>query len=142
MLRRQLLGATGLMLIGIEPIFATPQSLAAAIKAKYGDRKIVTGKIKLDIPRIAENGFVVPVTIDVESPMTAQDFVQGIALFSEMNPLPEIVEFQLGPHNGRARVSTRIRLASTQHVIAIAEMNDSTLWSMAVAVEVSSSGCG
>ena len=130
------------MLIGIKPIFATPQSLAAVIKAKYGDRKIAIGKVKLDIPRIAENGFVVPVTIAVESPMTMQNFVKGIALFSETNPLPEIVEFQLGPHNGRARVSTKIRLASTQQVIAIAEMNDGSLWSTAVAVEVSTSGCG
>ena len=130
------------MLIGIKPIFATPQSLAAAIKTKYGDRKIAIGKVKLDIPRIAENGFVVPVTIAVESPMTVRDFVKGIALFSETNPLPEIVEFQLAPHNGRARVSTRIRLASTQQVIAIAEMNDGSLWSTAVAVEVSTSGCG
>ena len=130
------------MLIGIRPIFATPLSLAAAIKAKYGERPITTGKVKLDIPRIAENGFVVPVTIDVESPMNGRDYVKGIALFSEANPLPEIIEFQLGPHNGRARVSTRIRLASTQQVIAIAEMNDGTLWSMAVAVDVSTSGCG
>lgn len=102
------------MLIGIKPSFATPQSLAAAIKVKYGERKIGAGKVKLDIPRIAENGFVVSVTVDVESPMTAQDFVKGIALFCETNPLPEIIEFHLGPHNGRARVSTRIRLASTQ----------------------------
>ena len=130
------------MLVGVRPSFATPLSLAAAIKAKYGERPIATGKVKLDIPRIAENGFVVPVTIDVESPMTAQDYVKGIALFSETNPLPEIVEFQLGPHNGRARVSTRVRLASTQQAIAIAEMNDGSLWSAAMAVEVSTSGCG
>ena len=123
-------------------VFATPENLAAAIKRAFGDRRIQPGRVKIEIPQIAENGNVVPVTILVESPMTADDFVKRIHLFSEHNPLPDMVEFELGPHNGKARVSTRVRLAKSQNVLAVATLNDDTLWSAQAIVEVTVSGCG
>jgi sulfur-oxidizing protein SoxY len=142
--RRRLLQASGAaaILLRLRPASATPEDLAAAIKRAFGERRIQRGRVKIDIPQIAENGNVVPVTIEVESPMTPDDYVKRIHLFSEHNPLPDIVEFELGPHNGKARVSTRIRLAKSQNVLAVATLNDDTLWSTQAIVEVTVSGCG
>ena len=142
--RRRLLQAGGatFVLLRVNPVAATPENMAAAIKRAYGNRRITPGRVKIDIPQIAENGNVVPITIAVDSPMTADDHVKKIQLFSEHNPLPDIVEFELGPHNGKARVSTRIRLAKSQIVLAVATLNDDTLWSAQAIVEVTVSGCG
>lgn len=141
--RRRVLQAGGaVLLLSQWPAMATPENLAAALKRAYGERRIQPGRVKIDIPQIAENGNVVPVTIEVESPMTADDYVRRIQLFSEHNPLPDIVEFELGPHNGKARVSTRIRLAKSQNVLAVARLNDDTLWSVKALIEVTLSGCG
>ena len=74
--------------------------------------------------------------------MTADDFVKRLQLFSEHNPLPQIIDFELGPHNGKARISTRIRLAKSQIVVAVATLNDDTLWSAQAQIEVTISGCG
>jgi sulfur-oxidizing protein SoxY len=142
--RRRLLQAGGaaLVLLHVRPALATPENMAAAVKHAYGNRRIMPGRVKIDIPQIAENGNVVPITIAVDSPMTPDDHVKQIHLFSEHNPLPDIVEFELGPHNGKARVSTRIRLAKSQNVLVIAALNDDTLWSAQAIVEVTVSGCG
>ncbi len=142
--RRRLLQASGaaLILLNVRPVFATPEDLAAAIKREFGGRRIQPGRVKIEIPQIAENGNVVPVVIEVESPMTADDYVKRIHLFSEHNPLPDMVEFEFGPHNGKARVSTRVRLAKSQTVLAVATLNDDTLWSAQAIVEVTVSGCG
>lgn len=142
--RRRLLltGGAAIVLLHVTPVAATPENMAAAIKRTYGDRRIMPGRVKIDIPQIAENGNVVPITIAVDSPMSTDDYVKTIHLFSEHNPLPDIVEFELGPHNGKARVSTRIRLAKSQIVLAVATLNDATLWSAQAIVEVTVSGCG
>ncbi len=142
--RRRLLKATGAawVLLQVRPAIATPENLAAAIKRAFNGRRIQPGRVKIEIPQIAENGNVVPVAIEVESPMTADDYVKRIHLFSEHNPLPDMVEFELGPHNGKARVSTRVRLAKSQNVLAVATLNDDTLWSAQAVVEVTVSGCG
>ena len=126
----------------IAPARATPVEMAAAMRAIFGDVPIRSDRVRIEIPQIAENGNVVPITVTVESPMTPADHVQSIYLFAEENPLPHIVEMVLGPHNGRARVSTRIRLALSQHVVAIAKLSDGSLWSAAAEVEVTSAGCG
>ena len=133
--------AAGACLLVVRPVAATPETLAAALRETFGDRPITPGRIKLEIPRLAENGNIVPVAIAVDSPMTEQDHVKSIHLFAERNPLPRILEVELGPHNGRARVATRIRLAVSQQVLAVATMSDGTLWSTAADVEVTVGGC-
>lgn len=144
--RRRWLKATAagmaLSLIPWRGALATPEEMAAAVRSAFGERTIREGRVLLELPKLAENGNVVPVTVTVESPMTEQDHVVGISLFSEKNPLPNIVEIRLGPHNGRARVATRIRLAETQKVLAVAEMNDGSLWSAGVEVVTTLTGCG
>ncbi len=142
--RRRLLQASGaaFVLLQCRPVVATPENMSAAIHRAYGNRRIMAGRVTIEIPQIAENGNVVPISIQVVSPMSADDYVKKIRLFSEHNPLPDIVEFDLGPHNGKARVSTRIRLAKSQIVLAVATLNDDTLWSAQAIVEVTISGCG
>lgn len=133
--------AAGACFLITRPAFATPDELTAALRETFGDRKIRPGKVKLELPRLAENGNVVPTTVSVDSPMTEQDYVRAIHIFSEKNPLPRILEMRLSPHNGRAVVSARIRMATTQQVLAVAEMSDGTLWSAAVDIDVTVSSC-
>jgi sulfur-oxidizing protein SoxY len=97
--------------------------------------------VTLDIAPLIDNGNVVPVAIGVDSPMTAADHVQRIALFTELNPLPEVAVFHLGPRNGVARVATRMRLATTQTLTALAVMNDGSVWQRQVDVIVTLAAC-
>lgn len=99
------------------------------------------GRVKLEIPRLAENGNIVPTLISVESPMTEQDYVRSIHIFAEKNPQPRVLEMRLGPWNGKAVVSARIRMAQTQQVLAVAEMSDGSLWSVAADIDVTVSSC-
>jgi sulfur-oxidizing protein SoxY len=142
--RRRLLRALGAsaVLLAVRPALGTPEELLAVLRDTFGDRSIRTGRVTLELPRLAENSSVVPVLINVDSPMTEQDYVKSIRLFAEKNPLPAVLSVELGPHNGRAAISSRIRLATTQRVLAVAEMNDGSLWSAAYEVEVTVSGCG
>ncbi len=123
-------------------VSATPEDLERVLRETFGERTIRPGKVTLDLPVLAENGFVVPVTVSVDSPMTPQDHVTAIHLFAEKNPLPHVLEVRLGPHNGKALVSTRIRLADSQKVTAIAATNDGSLWSAFKEIEVTTGGCG
>jgi len=126
----------------VRPAVATPEELAAALRETFGDRPIQRGKVKLDLPRLAESGNVVPVTVTVDSPMTERDHVRSLHLFAEKNNLPRILEVNLGPQNGKAVVSSRIRLAITQQVLAVAVLSDDSLWSAAAEIEVTVSSCG
>jgi sulfur-oxidizing protein SoxY len=126
----------------VRPAGATPENLAAALRETFGDRRIQAGRVKLELPALAENGSVVPVVVSVDSPMTGQDYVKSIYLFAEKNPLPRMLEVQLGPYNGRASVSSRVRLATSQQVLAVAVLSDDTLWSAAANVEVTTAACG
>lgn len=134
------IGAGAALLI-VRPAAATPEDLAGALRELFGERVIKPGKVSLQVPRLAENGFVVPVTISVDSPMTAGDHVKRIHLFAEQNPLPRVLDVELGPHNGVARVATRIRVAISQQLLAVAVMSDDSVWSAAVDVEVTVGGC-
>jgi sulfur-oxidizing protein SoxY len=141
--RRRALHAigAGACFLVVRPAAATPEELAAALRETFGERSIVAGKVKLEIPRLAENGSIVPVTVSVDCTMTEQDYVKSIHLFAQRNPLPRILDVELGPYNGRARIATRIRLAVSQQVLAVAVMGDGALWSTAADVEVTVGGC-
>jgi sulfur-oxidizing protein SoxY len=134
--------AAGACLLLLRPATATPEQLAAALRETFGERGIVRGRVKLALPVLAESGNVVPVTVSVDSPMTPDDHVSAVHLFAERNHLPRIVEMRLGPWNGKAVVKSRIRLAESQQVLAVAEMNDGSLFSAAADVEVTFSSCG
>jgi sulfur-oxidizing protein SoxY len=95
----------------------------------------------VDTPRLADNGHSVPLTLSVESPMTAADHVRSITLLSERNPRPLMATFYLSPKSGRAEVATRVRLNGTQRVLAIAQLSDGSFWSGTADVEVTESAC-
>ncbi|MEO8158941.1 MAG: thiosulfate oxidation carrier protein SoxY [Betaproteobacteria bacterium] len=142
--RRRALGAllAGASLLVVRPATATPEEMATLLREAFGDRLIFRRRVTLAMPRLAENGSVVPVTVSVDSPMTPQNHVRAIHLFAPENHLPKMLEFQLGPYNGKAVVSSRVRLARSQQITAVAVMSDDTLWSAAVDVEVVTSECG
>jgi sulfur-oxidizing protein SoxY len=146
--RRRFLGlAGGAAVLGAAPMVtirsaeATPASLAAAIRTVTGAAVVRTGKVKLDIPPLVENGNTVPMTVSVSSPMTPDDYVKSIHVFNEKNPQPNIGNFYLGPRAGRAQISTRIRLADSQKITAIARLSDDTFWSTSVDVVVTLAAC-
>jgi sulfur-oxidizing protein SoxY len=143
--RRDLLlrsgAAADALLLAVHVAEATPQSLQAAIRNVAGNADIGKGKVKLDIPPLVENGNTVPMSVSVESPMTATDYVKTIYVFNEKNPQPNVVAIHLGPHAGKADVSVRIRLADSQRVVAIAELSDGSFWSTTANVIVTVAAC-
>ena len=112
-----------------------------ALRKVVGDAQVRRGRVKLQLPPLIDNGNSVPLSVAVESPMTAADHVKAIHVFTQRNPLPEVVSVHLGPRAGRAGVSTRVRLADTQTVVAIAELSDGTFWSDSAEVVVTLSAC-
>jgi sulfur-oxidizing protein SoxY len=112
-----------------------------ALRKIVGSAPIRRGRVKLDLPPLIDNGNAVPMTVTVDSPMTAADYVKAIHVVTEKNPQPYVVSAYLGPRAGRAGVSTRVRIADTQTVTAIAELSDGTFWSGTADVVVTLSAC-
>jgi sulfur-oxidizing protein SoxY len=120
---------------------ADPKEAQEAIAKLIGNAKVNKGKVTLDLPQLVENGNTVSMSVKVDSPMTDQEYVKAIHVFTEKNPQPYVVTCHLGPRAGRAQVATRIRLADSQTVTAIAEMNDGSFWSQEVNVIVTLAAC-
>ncbi len=120
---------------------ATPSAMTAAIRAFLGEAQARPGRVKLDIPPLVENGNSVPLAVTVESLMTPANHVRRIAVFNEKNPQPNVTTFHLTPRSGRAHVTTRIRLADSQAIVAIAELSDGTFWSAQADVIVTLAAC-
>jgi sulfur-oxidizing protein SoxY len=144
--RREILQAAaalagGGVLLSIRPATATPEMMKDAVRAVIGEAPVKRGKVKLDLPPLVENGNSVPCTVAVESPMTAADHVKAIHIFNEKNPQPNVISVKLGPRAGRASFSTRIRLADSQTVTAIAELSDGSFWSDDIDVIVTLAAC-
>ena len=106
-----------------------------------GAALVRTGRVTLDVPPLVENGNTVPMTVRVSSPMTPEDHVKSIHVFNEKNPQPNIGNFHLGPRAGRAEIATRIRLADSQKIVAIARLSDDSFWSASVDVIVTLAAC-
>ena len=117
------------------------QALDEAIRKVVGNAQVRHGKVKLDLPPLIDNGNTVPLSVEVDSPMTAADHVKAIHVFTEKNPQPYVLSAHLGPRSGRARITTRARIADTGVVTAIAQMSDGSFWSDSVKVIVTLSAC-
>jgi sulfur-oxidizing protein SoxY len=147
--RRRFLGLAGStaaigafpMLISVREVEATPEMMTTAIRALTGGATVQTGKVKLDIPPLVENGNSVPMTVTVTSPMTSTDYVKSIHVFNEKNPQPNLGNFYLKPSAGHAQVATRVRLADSQKIVAIAKLSDGSLWSVTAEVVVTLAAC-
>lgn len=111
------------------------------VRMQLGGRTPTKARVVVDMPAFAENGNSVPLLVNVDSPMSATSYVKNLTVYSERNPRPIIATFDLSPENGRAQIDTRIRLAGTQNLIAMAEMNDGSLWWGSTHVVVTISAC-
>ena len=136
-----LAGLAAVPLLPFRAARAQADPFAALLKQVTGGATARPGRVKVDTPRLADNGHSVPLTVSVESPMTAADHVRSITLLSERNPRPLMATFYLGPKAGRAEVATRVRLNGTQRVLAVAQISDGTYWSGTAEVEVTESAC-
>jgi sulfur-oxidizing protein SoxY len=136
------LGAAG-ALIMMRPgaAWSTPETVQEAIRERIGERQPQPGGMTLILPKVAETGNSVPLTVTVDSPMTPEEHVLRIHVFVPGNPLPVAATYHLGRRTGKAEVSTRIRLARTQVVLALAEMNDDSVRSATASVVVTLGAC-
>jgi sulfur-oxidizing protein SoxY len=134
-------GAGLASLVVVRRAAATPEAMREAIRTVAGSARVSPGRVTLELPPLVENGNVVPLTISVESPMTEADHVRAMHVFTERNPQPDVLSVRLGPRAGRARVATRVRLANTQSVVAIAELSDGSWWSASADVVVTLAAC-
>jgi sulfur-oxidizing protein SoxY len=121
---------------------AAANDVDSAMSKIAGGKKIQAGKITLELPQIAENGNTVPVGFTVESPMTDDDYVKTVHLFSDKNPRHEVASFHFSPASGKASASTRMRMIKTQNVIVVAEMSNGSVYSGKKEVKVTIGGCG
>lgn len=133
------LGAAGAL--AAPPALAQAEELPAAIAAYTGGAPVTPGKVKLEIEKIVDNGNAVPVKVRVDSPMTAAAHVTAIAIFNERNPQRDVARFTLGARAGKAEVATRIRLATSQKLVAVARLSDGSYWSDTVSVVVALAAC-
>ncbi len=145
--RRKMLGSTlGVAVAGLlggtSIAHAAPEDVAARIKELAGEAEVKSGAITLNSPEIAENGNSVPISVSVESPMTDDDYVESVVILAEGNPLPSVATFNFSPASGEAVASTRMRLAKTQNVVAIAKMSNGAVFSDTREVKVTIGGCG
>jgi sulfur-oxidizing protein SoxY len=124
------------------PARAAKNDAEDLIKKFAAGKEPQVGKVKLDLPQIAENGNTVPMTVIVDSPMTAQSYVSEVMVIADGNPRAAVVTFHFSPETGVAEANTRIRLAETQNVIALAKMNDGSVYKASQEVKVTIGGCG
>ena len=116
-------------------------ALAEAVRKTTGGAEVRPGRVQLEVAPLIDNGNVVPLAVEVESPMTQADHVTAIHVFTEKNPQPYVITARLGPRAGRARISTRARIADSGQVLALVQMSDGSFWSDGVDVVVTLSAC-
>jgi sulfur-oxidizing protein SoxY len=139
------LGASGtaLTLMGWgESAFAAAKEAAEQIAKFTGGKAAEKGKVSIELPEIAENGNTVPLSITVDAPMTADNYVSEILVVAEGNPNPGVATFQFSPLAGKAEASTRIRLATTQNIIVTAKTSKGEFYTNQKLVKVTIGGCG
>lgn len=145
--RRMLKGMAAGALLPAQALAQSPAvppplvQIVPVLKDIAGGAQVRLGKVKLEIPHLAENGHLVPLTVTVDSPMSEADHVRTLYLLSEKNPRPIIAKIGMGPGTGRAALTTRIRLAGAQWVVAVAQMSDGSFWGAAADVIVTETAC-
>ena len=139
--RKFLMWCSGVWAMAAGLAHAQADPLAPLIRDITGGAPLSAGRVAIDTPRLADNGHSVPLKVTVDNPMTAANHVRSITLLSPRNPRPLIVKFTLCQLDGRAEVSTRVRLNGSQVVLAIAQLSDGSFWSGTAEVEVTQSAC-
>jgi sulfur-oxidizing protein SoxY len=127
--------------LGARPVRAQTASagtvMAAALRPMFGDRPIKPGKVVLKLPVVAENGSSVQVSVGMDGP----ELPKRIVLMAPANPQPLATEIRFGPRAARADVTTRLRLARSQTIVAAAEMRDGSIWAASAEVTITSGAC-
>lgn len=114
----------------------------AAIAKFTGGKTAQTGKIAIDLPEVAENGSIVRLSVSVDAPMVADNYVSEVLVIAEHNPAPKVVKYDFTPMSGKAEVSTRMRLAKTQNVTVVAKTSMGEVFTNLRFVKVTIGGCG
>ena len=141
MKRREFLAGVAGTLALPSAVLAQADPLESIIRVLTNGVPVRKGKVTLELPQLADNGNSVPIRITVDSPMTAADHVKSIRLYSERNPVRNMANFYLGPRAGRAEINSRVRLAGSQRVTAVAQLSDGTFWSDTAPIVVTLSAC-
>lgn len=151
--RRVLKGIAGGVLLPVAPLMPSAAraqlpadrppllQLVPVLKDITNGAPVREARVNLEIPHLAENGHLVPLTVTVDSPMTPADYVRTLYLLSEKNPRPIIAKIGFSPAGGRATLTTRIRLSSAQYVVAVAQMSDGSFWVASTEVIVTETAC-
>ena len=144
--RTVLVGIAGVTALGTAPLLArraeaTPEMMKAAIHRVIGEAPVRKGKVTLDIPPLVENGNTIAMSVSVDSPMMETNYVKAIHVFNEKNPQSNVISARIGARAGQAKIATRIRLADSQKLIAIAEMSDGSFWSASADMIVTLAAC-
>lgn len=143
--RRQLLLAAGASWLSLQTrpaaAVSAPDTLQQVILRWAAGKPVTEGRVVLEVQPLVENGNAVPISVRVDSPMTTTQRVQEIIVFNERNPLRDVVRATFGPASGRAQLDTRIRLATSQRLVALARLSDGSQWSAKVDVVVTLAAC-
>ncbi|WP_421708555.1 thiosulfate oxidation carrier protein SoxY [Algihabitans sp.] len=136
--------AAAAALVAAAPAKADLAMVEESLSKLIGDATVEDGAeiIRLDLPQIAENGNTVPLGVSIDSPMTPDSYVRHLHVFADGNPRPDVVSFHFSPKSGLAEASTRMRLAQTQNIVAVAEMSDGKVYRTQAEVKVTIGGCG
>ena len=139
--RDVLTGGLAVVALGPAALAASATTLDGELARVLAGRQPTPGRVTIILPELAENGHSVPITVAVDSPMTATDRVRHIDIFSEKNPVNHVCRIRLSARSGRVKVATNIRLADGQRIIAVAEMVDGSLWSGGADIVVTQPAC-
>ena len=142
--REFVLGATAaaaLLPLGLQSANAK-DTIPNLIKKATGGAPATEGKIKLDMPELAENGNLVPFTVTVDSPMTEADHVAAVYVYAPANPASDVCVAHFTPMSGKATMISRMRLGKTQEVLAVAKMSNGSYFMTKTNVKVTIGGCG
>lgn len=138
------LGGICALTIAVAPQIALANAdvLRALVQRLFGNPGFEESKVKIELPELAENGMVVPITVEVDSPMTPDDYVWSLYIYAFDNPVPQISGYRFTPASGKAAISTRIRLAKSQDVIAVAETSNGKVHVAKAPIKIMIGGCG
>jgi sulfur-oxidizing protein SoxY len=134
------IGLMGLALAAPHAIAESDEALALVTRL-VGRTPVESDRVRIEMPAVFENGYGVPFALEVASAMTEAEHVRGVRIFAPQNPLVEVAGFQFTPGSGRARVTTRIRVAQPQYIFAVAEMSDGPLLMGKKWIKVEKDGC-
>jgi sulfur-oxidizing protein SoxY len=134
-------GSVGLAAVVLIPPVRASGEAIELIERLIGRTLKESDRLRLEMPAVFPTGYTVPMTLAVDSPMTELDHVRHVRVFAPKNPLIEVVGFHFAPLRSAARVSTRIRLAAPQYVVAVAEMNNGAFLMTKTWVDVATDGC-